>query len=82
MKIEIDKNWCINAAKREGDAEIGACSPEIADRAKAMARERGHRDIYAEITTATGAKKPVWQFYIGDAALGPMLPDGFKHSSR
>jgi len=70
MKIEVDRDWCMNAAKREGDSEVGACSPEIAERAQALARARGHRDIFAEITTATGAKKPVWQFYIDDAALG------------
>ena len=24
MRVEIDKNWCVNMAKLEGDAEIGA----------------------------------------------------------
>lgn len=69
MELKITPEWCRAAAEREGDADIGACSPEIAERARELARERGHKDVDELITCEGGAKIPVWQFYIGQAAL-------------
>jgi hypothetical protein len=70
MKLLIDAEWCRRAAEHEGDSEIGACSPELAQQARKLATARGHKDVDADIVTVTGAKVPVWQFYIEQALFG------------
>ena len=67
MKLNVSKEWCLAAAEREGDAEIGACSSGLADRARALARRKGHKDADHLVVCADGSKIPVWQFYIGEA---------------
>lgn len=69
MKLDISKEWCINAAKREGDWSVTACSPEIAERAKELAKARGHKDLDELIVCSDGTKRAVWTFYIDGAAL-------------
>ena len=69
MKMLISREWCLQAAEREGDCEVGACSPEIATLARELATARGHKDVEHLIVRLDGSKVPVWQFYITEAAL-------------
>lgn len=75
MKLHFDSGWLKRAIEREGDHEVGACSPEIAGRARALATARGHKNIDEEIVTASGARVPVWQFYIDEAALASLIAE-------
>lgn len=69
MKMQISPEWFRRMAELEGDHDVGACSPEIAAKARELALARGHKDVDALITCEGGAKVPVWQFYIDQAAL-------------
>lgn len=72
MKLNLTEEWCRRMAEQEAEIDQGgciACSPEIAALAKELATARGHRDVDALITCTNGAKLPVWQFYVSEAAL-------------
>lgn len=70
MKLKISKEWMMAMAEKEGDHEIGAASPEIVAKARALATARGHKNVDEEIVCEGGARRPVWYFYLEQAALG------------
>jgi hypothetical protein len=79
MKLDVTKEWCINAAKREGNFSVGAYSPEIAERAKELARARGHKNLDELIVCSDGTRREVWTFYIDGAACNaPDITSGAK----
>lgn len=69
MKLQISKEWAMKMAEREAGHSIGACSPEIAERAKQAALAHGHKSADEMIVCVDGTKRPVWEFYVGAAVL-------------
>jgi hypothetical protein len=72
MKILVTEEWCLRVAELEEDCEIGACSPAIADGARALAASRGF-DPDQTVYGAGGHPMPLWQLFVDETAMSRVV---------